>query len=81
MKTKEDDRVKYHDTPIFRGNYNLILRVFFKNPIGSNFSYCENNKAWLCFINGDEVGYLTEIGIKYAESLCNPDAVKKLIYD
>lgn len=72
----KENLVVYHEKPIFRGNYNLVIGVCFKKPIGSHFSYCSNNKIWAAFVDGNEAGLLTEEGIKYAKSLCNQDVVK-----
>ena len=74
-----EDYINHHPKPIFRGNYNIILGINFKTQDHLRFEYCGNNKLWVAFgDNGGEIGVLTEKGVKYAESLVNPEAVKKL---
>lgn len=72
--------VLYHEKPMFRNNYNIVLGVNFANAQKTRFDYCNNNKLWVAFEDGNEIGVLTKTGIDYALGLCNPDGelVKKL---
>lgn len=61
--------ITYHDKPIFRDNYNLSNgAIEFPNTGHLVFRYCENNKMWLAFKGGDEVGVLNNEGIQFAEN-------------
>ena len=47
--------IDYHKEPIFRNNYDIGI-------IGNNyghfrFNYCNNNKRWLGFLDGFEIGF------------------------
>lgn len=75
-----NDFILYHDKPIFRNNYNIVLGVNFNNAQKTKFDYCDVNKMWFAFEGGNEIGVLTKAGIEFALSKCNPDGdlVKKI---
>lgn len=78
MKFNRQEFIKLHDAPKFQNNYNIVMGVNFSSADHLRFDYCGNNKKWLAFSDGMEIGELTEDGIKYAESKINkPEEVKK----